>query len=132
MQQTQPLSPSVITSTAGNASTHGNSTSCSKTEQIAPPANSEKIKDYFCSNTVFNLINKVLSQTEINVLEKGTYTFAPMPNMINEADFNDFSRKMRCKWYFRDETSNDFSEILALDLRLLGNPKQVIHVLNYF
>ena len=31
----QALSPSVITSTAGNVSTHGNSTSCSKTEQIA-------------------------------------------------------------------------------------------------
>ena len=31
----QALSPSVITSTAGNVSTHGNSTSCSKTEKIA-------------------------------------------------------------------------------------------------
>ena len=31
----QALSPSVITSTAGNVSTHGNSTSCSKIEQIA-------------------------------------------------------------------------------------------------
>ena len=35
---------SVVTSTSGNVSTHGNSTSCSKTEKIAPPANSERIK----------------------------------------------------------------------------------------
>ena len=112
----QALSPSVVTSTAGNVSTHGNCTSCFKTEQKPPPASSERIKGYFCSDTVFNLSNKVLSQTEISVLEKGL-GFVPTPNMINEADlrrdFNEFSRKMRCKWYFRDEPSEEFSEIPA-------------------
>ena len=92
----QALSPSVITGTAGNVSTHGNNISCSKTEQIAPPANSEKIKGYFCSDTVFNLSNKVLSQTEISILEKGL-GFVPTPNMTNKADlrqgFNEFSKK---------------------------------------
>ena len=43
--------------------------------------------------------------------------FVPTPNMINEADltrdFNEFSRKMRCKWYFRGEPSEVFSEIPA-------------------
>ena len=58
----QALSPSAITSNAGNVSTHGNSTSCSKTEQIAPSANSEIIKHYFCSDTVFKLGNKILNQ----------------------------------------------------------------------
>ena len=48
----QASSPSVITSTAGNVSTHWNSTSCSKTEQEAPLANSERMKGYFCSDTV--------------------------------------------------------------------------------
>ena len=66
--------------------------------------------------TVFNLSNNVLSQTEISILEKGL-GFVPTPKMINEAvlrpDFNEFSRKMRCKWYFRDGTFNDFSEIPA-------------------
>ena len=56
--------------------------------------------------------NKVLSQTEISVLEK---SLLPTPNMRNEADlrrdFNEFSRKLRCKWYFRDEPSKDFSGI---------------------
>ena len=92
----QALIPSVITSTAGNFSTHGKSTSCSKIEKIAPPANSEIIKGGFCLDTVFNLSNKVFSQTEISVLEKGL-EFVPTPNMINEADlrrdFDEFSRK---------------------------------------
>ena len=112
----QALSPSVITSTAGNVSTQGNRTCCFRTEQKPPPASSGRIKGYFCSCTVFNLSNKVLSQTEIDILEKGL-GFVPTPNMINEADlrrdFNEFSRKMRCKWYFRDEPSEEFSEIPA-------------------
>ena len=115
-KRTLHLCPPVITSTAGNVSTHGDSTSSSKTEQTTPPANSERKKYYYCSDTVFNLSNKVLSQTEISVLEKGL-GIVPTPNMINEEDlrrdFNEFSRKMRCKWYFRDEPSNDFSEIPA-------------------
>ena len=49
-------------------------------------------------------------------MEKGL-GFVPTPNMINEEDlrrdFNEFSRKMRCKWYFRNEPSNEFSEIPA-------------------
>ena len=55
--------------------------------------------------------NKVLSQTEMSVLKK---SLLPTPNIINGADlrwdFNKFSRKMRCKWYFRDEPSKDFHE----------------------
>ena len=67
-------------------------------------------------DSVFDLSNNVLSQTEISVLEKGL-GFIPTPNMINDADlrpdFNEFSRKMRCKWYFRDEPSKDLIEISA-------------------
>ena len=40
----QALSPSVITSTAGNVSTHGNRTCCFRTEQKPPPASSGRIK----------------------------------------------------------------------------------------
>ena len=61
------------------------------------------------SDYVFNLSKKVLSQTEINVLEKGL-GFSPTSSFINEADlrndFNEFSRKMRCKWYFRNKTQS--------------------------
>ena len=61
------------------------------------------------SDYVFNLSKKVLSQTEINVLEKGL-GFSLTPSFINEVDlqrhFNEFSRKMRCKWYFRNKTQS--------------------------
>ena len=81
----QALSPSVVTSAVANVSTHGNCTSCFNTEQKPPPASSERIKGYFCLDTVFNLSKKVLSQTEISVLEKGL-GFVPTPNMTKEAD----------------------------------------------
>ena len=58
----------------------------------------------------------MLHEIEIQVLEKGL-GFVPTPNSINEEnlrrDFGEFSRKMRCKWYFRDEPSPDFSEVPA-------------------
>ena len=54
------------------------------------------MKGYFCSKTVFNLSRKVLTETEIRVLEKGL-GFAPTPTSINESDlkrdFNEFSQK---------------------------------------
>ena len=63
----------------------------------------------FVSDCVFNLSKKVLSQTEINVLEKGL-GFSPTPSFINETDlrrdFKEFSRKMRCQWYFRNKTQS--------------------------
>ena len=43
--------------------------------------------------------------------------FVPTPNIINKEDlrrdFGEFSRKMRCKWYFKDEPSPNFSEVPA-------------------
>ena len=61
------------------------------------------------SDYVFNLSKKVSSETEINVLEKGL-GFSPNQSFINETDlrraFNEFSRKMRCKWYFRSKTQS--------------------------
>ena len=112
----QVVTSSIVTSTAGNNSTQGRSIICSEVEQNMLPAKSGRIKGYFCSDTVFNLSNKFLNETEIRVLEKGL-GFVPTPNMINEEDlrrdFNEFSRKMRCKWYFRNEPSNEFSEIPA-------------------
>ena len=43
--------------------------------------------------------------------------FVPTLIIINEKDlrrdFGEFSRKIRCKWYFRDESSPDFSEVPA-------------------
>ena len=43
------------------------------------------MKRLFVSDYVFSLSKKVLSQIEINVLEKGV-GFPPIPSFINEAD----------------------------------------------
>ena len=55
-------------------------------------------------------------EIEIKSLENGL-GFVPTPNIIDEEDlrrdFGEFSRKMRCKWYFRDEPSPNFSEVPA-------------------
>ena len=68
---------------------------------------------YFCSETIFNLSDQVLTDTEIKVLEKGL-DFAPIQKKLNEpelrSDFNESCRRVRLKWHFRDESEN-FSEI---------------------
>ena len=57
-------------------------------------------KGYFCSDTVFNLSSRALSEDEIRVLEKGL-DFAPIQRKVNEPelrrDFEKFCRKMRIK-----------------------------------
>ena len=72
-----------------------------------------RLTGYFYSSTVFNLGRKVLSDTEIKILEKGL-DYAPIQNKVNEPElrenFDEFSRKMRLKWYFRNEITKDFSE----------------------
>ena len=71
-----------------------------------------KLTGYFCSSTACNLSRKVLSDTEINISEKGL-DYTPIQNKVNEPelgeDFEEFSRKI-LKWYFRNEATEDFSE----------------------
>ena len=56
------------------------------------------MKGSLVSGYVFNLIKQVLSQAEINVLEKG-FGFSPTPSFINETDLrrdiNEFSKRMK-------------------------------------
>ena len=65
---------------------------------------------------MFNLSKRVLTEAEIRVSEKGL-GFAPKPTKINEtdlgADFNEFARKTRFKWFFRNEPTENFSEAPA-------------------
>ena len=72
-----------------------------------------RLSGYFCSDTIFNLSWKVLTDSEIKVLEKGIHC-APIQSKINEPklqnDFEEFCRRMRLKWYFRNEPSCKFSE----------------------
>ena len=71
------------------------------------------LEEFFCLDTVFNLGRKVLSDTEIRILEKGL-DFAPIQNKINEpelrSDFEKFCRRMRTKWHFKNGPSPEFSE----------------------
>ena len=54
-----------------------------------------------------------MSDIEIKILEKGL-DYAPIQNKVNEPalrrDFEDFARRMRLKWYFRNEPIPSFSE----------------------
>ena len=64
----------------------------------------------------FNLSQEVYTKTELKVLERGL-GFVPTHNLINEADFRrdfeDFNRKMKCRWHFRNEPSDNFSNLPA-------------------
>ena len=75
----------------------------------------------------------MLTDTEIKVLEKGL-DFAPIQKKLNEpelrSDFNEFCRRMRLKWHFRDESEN-FSEVPVLTRNLGSNHHKVILVLRF-
>ena len=85
----------------------------------------EMLEGYFCSMSVFNLSKKVLTETEIHVLEKGS-GFVPSSTKINETDlrtdFNEFARKMRCKWFLYNEPTENFSEAAAFCVKSNWNP----------
>ena len=128
------VTPSGSISTYDLVSTRGNCTSSSEKsaevleKEVKSPVTSERLKGYFCSDTVFNLSEKVLTETQIRVLER-VLGLVPTPNMINEKnlrrDFDYLNRKMRCKWYFRNEQSENFSEVPAFKVKSLGSHRCV-------
>ena len=73
----------------------------------------DRISGYFCSDTVLNLSEKVLTDIEIKVLEKAL-DYAPIQNKINELelrkDFEESCERMRLKWHFRNEPTPYFKE----------------------
>ena len=73
-------------------------------------------KGFFCSETVFNLSKKILTEAKTKVLEK-SLNFAPIRKTLNEPklrkNFVEFSHRMRCKWNFRNKSTNNFREIPA-------------------
>ena len=59
---------------------------CSKiTREYANSSDESRLSGYFCSDTVFNLSKRVLSETEIKILEKGL-DYAPIQRKINEPE----------------------------------------------
>ena len=50
-----------------------------------------RVRGYFCSETVFNLNKKVLTEAEVKVFEKGL-DYAPIQNKVNEPELrSDFA-----------------------------------------
>ena len=96
---------------------------------IEPRSINGRLKGYFCSDVVFNLSNKVLSD-----LEK--LGFTPPPSFINESDlkrdFEDFARKIRCKWYFRNDVTESFSQLPAFRNKSNWNPPKGHSTLEMF
>ena len=80
--------------------------------------NKTRLSGYFCSDTVFNLSRRVLTEIGIKILEKGL-DYAPIQNKINEPevkqDFEEFCRKMRLKWHFRNEPTPELSTTPAFN-----------------
>ena len=80
---------------------------CSVDQRIVEKRTEQcRLSGNFVSDTVFNLINNVLSDTEIRVLEKGL-DFASIQNKVSEhklrRDFKKFCRRMRLKWHFSNQ-----------------------------
>ena len=92
------------------------------------------MKGSFVSGYIFNLSKNFLSQTEINMLEKGS-GFSLTPSFDNEVDsrmyFSEFIRKMRLKWYFRSENQGS-KEILTLQSKSSWSPQKVLEHYNCF
>ena len=85
----------------------------------------DRISGYFCSDTVFTLSKKVLTDIEIKVLEKGLDS-ALIQNKINEPelrrDCEEFCRRMRLKWHFRNEPTPFFKETPVFAPQLAWKP----------
>ena len=76
-----------------------------------------------------------MSPLEIKVLGKGL-GFSPTPSSINEVDLrrdiSDSSRKMRCKWFFRNERQENVSEISEFKSKSTWNPPKGAPALELF
>ena len=140
--------PLICTSTAGLINSPTSTTTVEDTlrnieenisvaqeEPITRTDNNGRLKGYFCSDVVFNFSHKVLIDLEISVLGKGL-GFSSTPTFINEADlrreFGNFSRKMRFKWFFRNEPTGDFSESLAFGIKSSWSPPKSHPALEMF
>ena len=75
---------------------------------------SDKRKGYFCTETIFNLINRGTCDSKIKLFKKGL-DYAAIQRKINEPElrknFNEFCGRMKIKWNCRNELSQYFSEI---------------------
>ena len=62
----------------------------------------KRLQGVFVSNNVLNLSKRRLSEAEISLLSKGL-KFIPTPRFIDKAALKRFGRKLRLKWFYRNE-----------------------------
>ena len=83
-----------------------------------PSMDEGRIIEVFYSKTVFNLSHKLLTKTEIKVLEIGI-DFVPVQRTLNEPEpcknFEEYCCRMRCKWHFCNEVS-EIAKYLHFDI----------------
>ena len=91
-----------------------------KTPEKAAKMINGRLEGFFAISLCLIRKLKILTETEIGVLEKGL-GFATTPSKVNESDhsvdFNDFARKMMCKLSFRNELTENCSEPFALNVK---------------
>ena len=72
-----------------------------------------------------NLSRKNLTDTEIQIIEKG-FDFAPVRRKNNQhelrSDIEEFCRKVKTKWHFRNEPTLDFSNVPYLKHKSKWSP----------
>ena len=104
-------------------------------DNITEIRSSNRLKGDFCTDTIFILSHRVLSDAEIKILEKGL-DIAPIQRKINELelrkDSEEFCRRIKIKCHFRNDPTSDFSNIPALLPNLHGNHLKVILIWKFF
>ena len=73
-----------------------------------------------------NLSNKVLTEGKIKVIKKGL-DFAPIQRKVNEPEclgkiLKNFCRRMRIKWHFQNDPTDNFSEKPVFSSKSLCEP----------
>ena len=83
-----------------------------KKDEVFVEVPSSKLNGDFFSGSVVNLSCKSLAEYQIKLLSKGL-KFSPTPSDIDKnqlkLDIEEFKKKMKLKWYFRDNNNNDSS-----------------------
>ena len=84
-----------------------------------------RLSRYFSSETVFNLNWNILTDTEINILEKWL-DCALVHRKINEpefrSDFVEFCWRVGTKWYFHNEPTPDFRNVPYVNSKSKWSP----------
>ena len=90
------------------------------------------IKGNFVSDYVFNLSQNTLSPLEINKSIRNRIKVFSDIFIIKDRDISDFSRKMRCKWFFRKERQENVSETSEFKRKYTMNPPNGAPALEQF